>query len=76
MLLATFEIGAAYLRSVTEIALKSPLQCVNRSSTRYSFRAGAKAILYNVTQDELIKHSSKNSTPIRVIGSLLIVVYF
>ena len=48
MQLSTLEIGAAQLRSVTEIAPKSPLLCVNRSPIRYGFRAGAKDIQYNV----------------------------
>ena len=43
---STSEIGAALLRSVTEIAPKSPFLCVNRSLD--GFRAGAKAILYSV----------------------------
>ena len=44
MLLPSLEIGAAQLLSVTEIAPKSPLLCVNRNPIRYGFRAGAKAI--------------------------------
>jgi len=36
------------LRSITEIMLKSPFLCVNRSPIHYSFRAGAKAIWYGV----------------------------
>ena len=48
MWLSTLEIGAAQLRSVTEIAPKSLLLCVNRSSIRYDFRAGAKAVQYDV----------------------------
>ena len=50
--------------------------CLNRSPVLYVFRAGAKAIQYNVTLDELIEHSSKSSSPIRVMGSVLIVVCF
>ena len=38
----------AQLRSVTEIAPKSPFLYVNRSPTRYGSRANAKAILYSV----------------------------
>ena len=34
--------GAAQLRSVREIAPKSPLFCVNRNTIRYGFRAGAR----------------------------------
>ena len=45
---STFEIGAAQLRSVTEIAPKSPFLCVNRSLNRYDFRGGAKTIRHNV----------------------------
>ena len=42
---STLEIGAAQLRSVTEIAPKSPFLCVNRSpSVPYGFSAGAKAL--------------------------------
>ena len=46
MWLSTLEIGAAQLRTVTEIAPKSPFLCVNRSPIRYGFRAGAKAVRY------------------------------
>ena len=40
----------AQLRSVTEIALRSPFLCVNGSLMRYDFRAGAcaKATRYGV----------------------------
>ena len=48
MLRSALEICAAQLRSVGQIALKSPFLCVNRSSIRYGFRAGAKAIRYGV----------------------------
>ena len=42
---STLEIGAAQLRSVTEIAPKSPFLSVNRSpSVLYGFSAGAKAL--------------------------------
>ena len=44
---STLEIGAAHLRSVTEIALKSPFSCVNRSPIWYDSRALARAILCN-----------------------------
>ena len=37
-----WEIGAAQLRSVAEIAPKSPFLCVNRIAIRYGFCAGAK----------------------------------
>ena len=47
MWLFTLEIGAAQLRSVTEIAPKSPFLRVN-SPILYSFRAGAKAIWHSV----------------------------
>ena len=39
---STFEICAVQLRSVPEIAPKSPFLFVNRSPIRYDFRAGAK----------------------------------
>ena len=39
---STFETGAAQLRSVPEIAPKSPFLFVNRSPIRYDFCAGAK----------------------------------
>ena len=39
---STFETGAAQLRSVPEIAPKSPFLFVNRSLIRYDFRVGAK----------------------------------
>ena len=45
---STFEIGAAQLCYVTEIAPKSPFLCVNRSPNRYDFRGGAKTIRHNV----------------------------
>ena len=45
---STFEIGAAQLRSVTEIAPKSRFFCVNRTCMRYDSRGGAKAIRYGV----------------------------
>ena len=57
MQLSTLETGALQLRSVTEIAPKSPLLRVNRSpSVRYDFRAGAKATRYsvNIVQNSLI----------------------
>ena len=41
---STSEIGAAQLRSVTEIAPKSPFLYVNRSPIRYGFHIGARAI--------------------------------
>ena len=42
------KIGAARLLSVTGIASKSPFLFVNRTSVRYVWRAGAKAIRYSV----------------------------
>ena len=39
---STFEIGAAQLCNVSEIAPKSPFLFVNRSPIPYDFRAGAK----------------------------------
>ena len=44
----TLEIGAGQLRSVKEIAPKSPFLCVNRSPIQYGFCAGAKAFRYSV----------------------------
>ena len=41
---STLGIGAAQLRSVTEIAPESPFLCVKRIPIRYGFRAGVKAI--------------------------------
>ena len=46
--LSTLEIDAAQLRSVTEIAPKSPFLRLNRSPILYSFRAVAKAIRHSV----------------------------
>ena len=43
-----FEISATQLRSLAEIALKSPLFCVNRRPIAYGFSAGAKDIRYSV----------------------------
>ena len=48
--LLAFETGAA-LRSVAEIAPKSPFLCVNRSTIRYGFRSGVKASRYSVNID-------------------------
>ena len=50
----TFEIGAAQLRSVTEIAPPQPFLCANRSPIRYGFRGGAKAIRYSVNTYPMI----------------------
>ena len=36
--------GAAYLRSVTEIAPKSPFLCLNKSPMRYGFRARLRVV--------------------------------
>ena len=44
MWLFTLGLGTAQLRSVTEIAPKSPFLCENRRPIRYGFHAGAKAI--------------------------------
>ena len=41
-------IGATQLRTVREIAPKSPLLCVNWNPIPYGFRVGAKAIQYSV----------------------------
>ena len=46
---SVFEIGAAQLRSVTEITPKSPFLCMERSPTRCCFHTGAKATCYSVT---------------------------
>ena len=56
MCLSTLEIGAAQLRSVTEIAPTEPFLCVNRSAFRYDFRGNAKAIRksVNIALDSLI----------------------
>ena len=43
-----FRIDAGQLRSVTETAPKSPPYCVNKSSIRYGFRAGERALRYSV----------------------------
>ena len=43
-----FEISATQLRFLTEIPLKSPFLCVNRSPMAYGFSAGARAIRYTV----------------------------
>ena len=45
---STSEISAMQLCSITEIMAKSLLSCVNRSNTRYSFRAGAKKQVFLV----------------------------
>ena len=45
---STFEIEVVQLRSVTEIAPKSPFFCVNRSCMQYDSLYGAKAIQYGV----------------------------
>ena len=45
---STFEIGAAQLRHVAEMAPKSLFLCVNRSHRRYDFSGGAKTIRQNV----------------------------
>ena len=47
---STFQIGAALLRTVREIAPKSSFLSANRSPTRYDFRAGAKAIRLSVNR--------------------------
>ena len=48
VLRSSFEIGAAQLCYVTEIAPKSPFLCVNRSPNRYDFRGGTKTIRHNL----------------------------
>ena len=45
---STSEIGAAQLRSFTEIAPKTPFLFMNRSSIRYGFIVCVRAIQYNV----------------------------
>ena len=45
---STLEIGAAQLRSVTEIAPLQPFLCVKRSPIQYYFRGGAKGFRYGV----------------------------
>ena len=57
---STLEILAAQLRSVTEIAPKSPFLCVNRGPLRYCFCAGAKAIWYFVTIGLILTWTSLN----------------
>ena len=46
--LSTWEIGAAQLRSVTEIVPKSPFLYLNRSPIRYCFCASAEDSRYSV----------------------------
>ena len=53
---STIEIGAEQIRSVREIAPKSPFPCVNRSPSRYGFRTDGKAILNSV--NIALKYSS------------------
>ena len=50
MWLPHLEIGAAQIRSVTEIAPTQPFLCMNRSPIRYGFRGGAKAFQYSVNK--------------------------
>ena len=45
---SSFMATTAQLRFVTETATKSPFLCVNKSSIRYGFRAGAKTFRYTV----------------------------
>ena len=63
---STLEIGAAQLRSVAEIAPKSPFLCVNRSpSVPYGFSACAKAIRDSMNtypiSDSPLKRSARRS---------------
>ena len=48
MWLSTFEISAAQLRSVIEIALKSPFLCMKGSTILYGFRARTKALRHSM----------------------------
>ena len=66
---ASFEIGAAQLRSVTEIAPKSPFLCVNRSPFRYGFRGDAKAIRYS-------KNIAFGQTVVRLVIGLICILVF
>ena len=59
---STFEIDATQLRSVTEIAPKSPFFCVNRTCMRYDSLGGAKAMWYGVN---IKKKTKKNSDKLR-----------
>ena len=43
-----FQVGSSQLRSVTKIEPTTPFLCVNRSTVRYGFRAGANDIRYGV----------------------------
>ena len=45
---STFEIGAAPLRSVTEVSPPQPFLCVKRSPIRYDFPGGANSVRYSV----------------------------
>ena len=54
---STFEFSAVQLCSIfTEIMAKSLLSCVNRSNTRYSFRAGARTIRYSWFATTFLDH--------------------
>ena len=50
--LSTFKILAAQLRSVTDIALKLSLLCVNRSAIWYGFNLDPRALLRMTARDE------------------------
>ena len=58
----TLEIGAAQLRSVTEIAPKSPFY-VNRSPIRYAFHVWGyvHSLKYRGTQREILRKRPKNN---------------
>ena len=72
MWLSALEIGAAQLRSVTEIAPKSLFLCVNTSPTRCGFRASVKTIRYSLPQFSLINPRTYilSHTPTVVQGGL------
>ena len=54
MLRSTFEVSAAQLCSVSEIAPKSPLLCVNRSPIRIGIRASTRAITARRSTEEIV----------------------
>ena len=65
---STIEIGAEQIRSVTEIAPKSPFSCVNRIPVRYGFRTDAKAIrhsmnTYQICDSSLYRSDWRSFTP-------------
>ena len=65
-----FEISAVQIRSVTEIALKSPFLCVNRSPSRYGFRSRERTTILDKTVEKIAflggifsKHRSRPILP-------------